>query len=206
MRYLFIILFLFSFVESFCQALPKCIPPVVSIGANQSITLPTTSTIVTGTATGKNGHPTITDYLWALDSGISSAMVVSPLQTATQITGLNTVGVYRFSLRAKDSCGATSISYLYVTVLPQLTVIYTLKLVPNPAHHNFTATVSGNGAGKVTLRVYSPTSNLLQSASGTKSLSGAYSKLFYTYFYRPGNYTITANINGTNISQTLIIQ
>lgn len=112
------ILFLFFCVDGFCQTPVKCIAPKISMGANQSIVLPTSSTILTATATGQNGHPTVTNYSWALDSGNSNAKVVNPNQNVTQITGLTIAGVYKFNMTCRDSCGAPNTGYCYVTVSP----------------------------------------------------------------------------------------
>ena len=115
MKIIITILF-FIPVLAFSQ-LPKCVKPVMNMGSNQSITLPTTSVIILGTATPKNSEG-IKSYQWQYDSGAVTPTVVSPFQTVTQITGLINAGTYKFMLTALDSCGSSNSGFVYVTVNP----------------------------------------------------------------------------------------
>lgn len=75
--------------------------PTVSAGSNQVIG--TTSTNLTGTATG-NGGATISSYLWTQVSGPTTASFATPTAAATTASNL-AAGVYVFNLKATDSNG-----------------------------------------------------------------------------------------------------
>jgi hypothetical protein len=83
------------------------VPPVVSAGSNQTITLPVTSASLTGTASDPDG--TIASVQWATVSGpgtvtFTNASVLAP--TAT----FSTTGTYVLSLTATDNSLASSSS------------------------------------------------------------------------------------------------
>ncbi len=88
-------------------------PPVVNAGADQTITLPTSSVTLSGSGSDPDGS--VSSYLWARVSGASNAMVVSGMSAKTQVTGL-TAGTYVFSLTATDNSGAKSMDNVTVTV------------------------------------------------------------------------------------------
>lgn len=92
------------------------IPPTVSAGSNQTITLPTNSTTLVGTATG-NGGATISTHTWTQVSGPNSAVILTPSNTTTIVSGL-IQGVYTFQLSATDNNSNTSINSMTVTVNP----------------------------------------------------------------------------------------
>lgn len=75
-------------------------PPVVNAGPNQTITLPTSSVTLSGTATDAEGPVTVT---WTRVAG--SGVAVSPTSLTTQIVNL-TQGTSTFRLVATDSAGA----------------------------------------------------------------------------------------------------
>lgn len=86
--------------------------PLVTVGANQSLTLPTNTTTISGSATDSDG--TITSYLWTKQSGPS---VTLANETTTTITLLNLVaGVYSFRLTATDNGGESGFKDVTVTV------------------------------------------------------------------------------------------
>jgi hypothetical protein len=86
--------------------------PVVNAGAAQTITLPVSSVILSGTATDADG--TIATYLWTKTSG-TGAVIVSPATGTTAVTGL-TAGAYVFNLKVTDNTGATANSNVNITV------------------------------------------------------------------------------------------
>lgn len=92
-------------------------PPVVSAGSDQTITLPTSSLTITGTASAGSG--TLTGVLWAQVSGNSST-IVSPTSNSTSITGL-TVGAYKFSFTGTNSNSLSTSDTMMVTVQPNST-------------------------------------------------------------------------------------
>jgi alpha-tubulin suppressor-like RCC1 family protein len=90
------------------------VPPTVAAGGNQSITLPTNSVTLTGTATG-NGGATIVSTLWTETGGPSTATVVTPSGLSSSVTGL-VQGSYTFAFTATDNNGQTSTSSMTVSV------------------------------------------------------------------------------------------
>jgi hypothetical protein len=89
------------------------LPPTVSAGANQNLTLPTNTAVLAGTATGNNGA-TISSYKWIELSG-PAATIGSPLAIGTTITGL-AAGTYIFQLTATDNNGLTGSATVTITV------------------------------------------------------------------------------------------
>lgn len=92
---------------------PTNTPPVVSAGDDISITLPTNSVTLTGTATD-NGS--IASVLWSLKGG------PTPTLTGTNTLTLSVTnmiaGVYTFTLQATDDLGTQTSDDVVVTVLP----------------------------------------------------------------------------------------
>lgn len=87
--------------------------PVVNVGANQSLTLPTNSTTITGSATDSDG--TIASYLWTKQSGPTATITN---QTTTIVSLANLVaGVYILRLTATDDGGETGFKDVTVTVI-----------------------------------------------------------------------------------------
>jgi alpha-tubulin suppressor-like RCC1 family protein len=91
--------------------------PTVSAGGDPSITLPTSSITLAGTATGNSGA-TIKTTSWKELSGPVTAAIASPSSLATAITGLNTAGSYVFQLTATDNNNLTSTGSVTVVVNP----------------------------------------------------------------------------------------
>ncbi|WP_448518550.1 PKD domain-containing protein [Rhodoflexus sp.] len=90
-------------------------PPVVSAGTNRSITLPTNSTTLTGTASDPDG--TIATTRWTQVSGPNTATIASNTALSTTVSGL-VQGTYVFRLTATDNAGATASADVSVTVNP----------------------------------------------------------------------------------------
>jgi hypothetical protein len=86
--------------------------PVVSAGSPKTVTLPTNSVTLTGTASDPDGS--IASYAWTKTSG-PAATIASPSSISTNVTGL-TAGTYVFNLRVTDNKGATANSNVTVTV------------------------------------------------------------------------------------------
>lgn len=89
--------------------------PVADAGSGQTISLPTSSVNLTGTAVDYDG--TIAGTLWTKTSGPAGGTIMSPSSLTTAITGL-TQGIYVFRLTATDNLGATGFSEVQVTVNP----------------------------------------------------------------------------------------
>ncbi|HEY4147479.1 MAG TPA: hypothetical protein VGM41_01055, partial [Chitinophagaceae bacterium] len=95
---------------------PANTPPTVSAGSTQTITLPTNSAALSGTAAGTNGA-TISTYAWTQLSGPSTAGISSPAVIGTNVTGL-VAGSYVFTLTVKDNHGLTNSANVTVNVNP----------------------------------------------------------------------------------------
>jgi hypothetical protein len=95
---------------------PQNFPPVVSAGSNQTITLPTSSVTLTGTATDATG--TISTYLWTQVSGPNTATITSKAAISSTVTGL-IAGSYVFQLKATDNLGLAGNATVTITVNPQ---------------------------------------------------------------------------------------
>ncbi len=107
-------------------------PPVVNAGPNQTITLPTNTVTLSGTATD-DGLPNNTlNISWSQVSGPVGVTFNSPNTAVTQAT-FPGVGTYVLQLSAGDS-QLTSSATTTVTVLSQTT--YTVKLTPPIAGPN----------------------------------------------------------------------
>lgn len=130
---------------------PTNLPPVVNAGANQTITLPSNSVTLSGTATDPDGS--IASYFWAKMSG-NGGTITSPALPSTTVTGL-TEGSYTFRLSATDNNGLTSSSNVTVIVNPA-------PVVPSNIQ-GFGSGVTGGSASSVVYHV----TNLNSSGSGS---------------------------------------
>jgi PKD domain/Secretion system C-terminal sorting domain len=90
------------------------LPPTVNAGPPQTITLPTNSVVLAGTATGNNGA-TITSVKWTQFSGPTVSAIASPNATGTSVSGL-AAGTYIFQLTATDNNGLTGSATVTITV------------------------------------------------------------------------------------------
>jgi hypothetical protein len=87
--------------------------PVVTVGANQSISLPTNSTTITGSATDPDGS--IASYLWTKQSGPTATLSNEGTTTVTLNDLLE--GVYIFRLTATDNQSETNFKEVTITVV-----------------------------------------------------------------------------------------
>jgi hypothetical protein len=83
-------------------------PPTVSAGSNQTITLPTSSVTLTGTATA-NGGDVLSSFNWMLTSGPGFVKFSNEWAVSTAVTGM-VAGTYEFELQATDNKGLTTTS------------------------------------------------------------------------------------------------
>jgi Secretion system C-terminal sorting domain len=83
---------------------PAPVPPSVNAGADQSITLPTNTITLSGTANPATGN-TIVSFNWLKITGpASSGSITSANTSTTTVTGL-IPGIYQFELRVTDNNG-----------------------------------------------------------------------------------------------------
>jgi hypothetical protein len=97
--------------------------PTVSAGSNQTIQLPNSVVTLAGSANG-NGGATIpsNDTVWTQLSGPLTAVISTPGNSSTTITGLNVTGAYVFQLSVTDNNGNSAHSSVTITVVPAGTV------------------------------------------------------------------------------------
>ena len=88
--------------------------PVANAGADKTVTLPTSSTSLSGSGTDSDG--TIASYLWRQVSGPSAAVLSASSMATTNVSGL-LQGSYVFELKVTDDRGATGVDSMTVTVL-----------------------------------------------------------------------------------------
>ncbi|WP_163865987.1 PKD domain-containing protein [Myxococcus eversor] len=93
---------------------PVNTPPTVSAGANQTVTLPTTTATLSGTASDADGS--IVSRQWAQTQGPNTATLVTPTSLNTSVSGL-VAGTYIFELTATDDDGASTSNTTTVTVI-----------------------------------------------------------------------------------------
>jgi hypothetical protein len=89
-------------------------PPVVSLGADQNLMLPTTSALLSATASDPDGF--VVSVQWAQVSGPAAAAIATPAGLATSITGMTATGAYVFRFTATDNEGAAAFSDVIVNV------------------------------------------------------------------------------------------
>ena len=91
-------------------------PPVVTVGATQSITNPASTSTLTGSATDSLG--TITSHVWTFVSGPTTPTIASPTSYSTAVSGLTVAGTYIFSLSVTDNRNLTVATNTQITVFP----------------------------------------------------------------------------------------
>lgn len=163
-------------------------PPVANAGADQTITLPTSSVSITGSATTSG---TIASTLWTKISGPTSGTILSPTTLTTSVTSL-VQGVYLFQFKATDNLGAIGYDTMQVTV--------------NPAPVNPPPVVNAGVDKNITL----PTTTVSVTATATDD--GSISSTLWTFVSGPATATfsastsLTTNINNLTIAGTYVIK
>lgn len=91
------------------------IVPSANAGSDQTITLPTSSTTLTGSGSDQDG--TISSYSWVKLSGPTGGTIASPSSASTAINSL-VQGTYVFQLTVTDNAAATGSDLVQITVVP----------------------------------------------------------------------------------------
>lgn len=91
-------------------------PPSANAGIDQTITLPTSTVTLAGSAIDADG--TITAHTWSFVSGPVTPTITTPASYASMVTGLTVAGTYQLRLSATDNGGATSNDVMQIIVNP----------------------------------------------------------------------------------------
>lgn len=92
-------------------------PPEVNAGVDESVTLPSNSIVLNGTATDPDGGA-IVSYQWTQESGPNTATLTGAMTADLTASDL-IVGEYVFRLTATDDENTTGFDDVIVTVLPE---------------------------------------------------------------------------------------
>lgn len=155
--------------------------PVVTVGSNQTLTLPTNSTTITGSATDSDGS--IASYLWTKQNG-PAATLSNQATTTLSLTDL-VEGVYTFRLTATDNEGETGFRDVTITVI-------------DPSVNQPPVAISG-GNKTITL----PVSTTVLTGSGTDSDG---SVVTYSWVKVNGPAATLANENTAVLTLTGLVQ
>jgi alpha-tubulin suppressor-like RCC1 family protein len=134
------------------------VAPTVTAGNAPTITLPTSSTTLAGTATGNNGA-TIKALAWKQTSGPANATIASPTSGSTTVSGLTVAGSYAFTLTATDNNNLTASASVTVVVNAAATTTAVAPTVSAgkgqaitlpTSSTTLTGTATGNGGATIT--------------------------------------------------------
>jgi hypothetical protein len=196
---------------------PANIPPNVNAGSAQTITLPTNSTNLTGTASG-NGGAVISSSSWTELSGPNSASI-SPAGLNASVSGL-IEGTYTFRLTATDNHGLSGVSNVTIIVnasakMPPTVdagVAQTITLPVNTV--TLAGTASGNGGASISTTTWIQTSgpngsSIATSSSPVTNVSGLAAGIYVFQFTAVDNNglsgvsTVTITVRAPNTPPTV---
>jgi len=92
------------------------LPPIANAGVDQSVSLPTTTAALNGSAVDSDGA--VASHTWTFVGGPVTPVITTPGSYTTTITGMTAPGAYTFRLTAIDNIGATGIDDVVITVVP----------------------------------------------------------------------------------------
>jgi alpha-tubulin suppressor-like RCC1 family protein len=183
---------------------PSTVPPTVSAGSTQSITLPATLTL-TGTASPSSGN-TISSTVWTQTSGPSTSTINSASSLTTTVGNL-AAGSYVFTLTVKDNAGHTSTSTVTITVAaaaptpPTVSAGSTLTVTLPVTTATLVGTATGNGGATISSTAWTMTAGpntpvIVAAASLTTAVTGLVQ----------GSYTfqLAATDNNSNTSTSTV--
>lgn len=117
--------------------------PTANAGADQTITLPTSTVSLAGSGTDVDG--TIASYAWTKVSGPTAGTITSATAASTTITGL-TAGTYKFELKVTDNSGGIGRDTVQVIVnAANVAPVANAGLDQNITLPTSTVTLSGTG-------------------------------------------------------------
>jgi hypothetical protein len=119
------------------------VPPTANAGADQSITLPTSSFTLSGSGTDPDGF--ITSYTWTRIAGPAAGNITNANVASTSVTGL-TQGIYKYELRVVDNNGAVDTDTMQLVVFtPNVPPTANAGLSQSITLPTNTASLSGSG-------------------------------------------------------------
>ena len=157
-------------------------PAVANAGADITITLPTNSTILNGSASA-DPDGSLKDYLWTKISGPASFNILNPNTATTNLSNL-TQGTYRFRLTVWDN--------LWVPAAD--TVVVVVNAAPPPPNQAPTA----NAGSDISITL--PVSNTTLNGTGSNDVDGSITAYSWTKISGPASFTIA---NGAIASTAL---
>ena len=165
---------------------PPNVSPVANAGTDQSITLPTNSVTLNGTASS-DPDGSISSYAWSKISGPASYTIATSSGSTTVVNNL-AQGTYSFRLVVTDNNGATDDD----------TVVVTVNAAPPPPNQ---APIANAGVDQsITL----PTNTITLNGSGSSDADGTISAYSWTKISGPAAYTIVnANASSTAVNGLL---
>ena len=163
-------------------------PPVANAGADISITLPTNSTTLNGSAsTDPDG--TISTYAWTKISGPATYSIANAAVATTGLTNL-VQGVYSFRLLVTDNGGATASD----------TVVVTVNAAPPPPPNQPPV---ANAGADITITL--PVNNTTLNGSASTDPDGTISTYSWTEISGPATFSI-ANAAAVTTGLTNLVQ
>jgi hypothetical protein len=176
--------------------------PVANAGADKTVTLPTTSVSLAGTASDPDGS--ISSYTWTKVSG-GTATLTNATAATLSVTGL-AAGSYVFRLTVKDNAGATASDDVTVTVtasankVPTVSVGTALNITTTTASLTGTASdPDGTIASYAWTKVSGGAATLTNTGAATLNLSGLVTG---TYVFR---LTVKDNAGATAYADKTVI-
>ena len=154
------------------------VAPVAKAGGDATITLPTSTYTLNGSASSDQDG-TIASYLWTKVSG-PAATIVSPTAASTSVNGL-VQGTYVFKLKVTDDKGATGEDQVTVTV----------NAAPN------VAPVAKAGAD---INITLPTNTATLNGTGSTDSDGTIASYLWTKVSGPAATIVSASASSTAIN------
>ena len=157
--------------------------PVANAGIDQSITLPTNSVTINGSASN-DADGSIASYLWTKISGPAQFTITNGSAVTTTVTNLS-AGLYYFQLKVTDNLGATALD--------------TVKISVGAAPVNLPP-ISNAGADKtITL----PTNSVTLNGSASSDPDGSIASYLWTKISGPAQYTLGNNATASTLLSNL---
>lgn len=122
--------------------------PTINAGAAQTITLPTSTATLSGTASFNAPATAISTYSWTFIGGPVTPTISTPSSATTTVSGLTSPGVYNFKFMATDNATPTAFS-------AEATTSITVNMNQNPlpvVNNNTKMKLEINPRGQVNLQ------------------------------------------------------